>query len=244
MPTTTDGMMNRIDLLRDRIIEQGHRVQALAERALDTAFTLDLAAAQNAIAADEEVDRVDVEIEKQAVGILADACKAGSQLGDEQVRRLLTIVKVNNELERIADVAVSIAETAPALRGLSHAAAPLPPTFRVLTNSVIGIIRDVTRALADRNAALAKVVLMSESCVGEFRKSLVRDLQVQVSAGKMPVAQATLLHDLAMHCLNMADHCTNIAEQVIYSATGTIVRHMEGRWEEVKVAPPPPSGAP
>jgi phosphate transport system protein len=225
-------MSMRLDDLRDTIRAQGRRVQSLIESALESLFTLDAAAALAAIARDEEIDRVDVEIEQRAVSILADACKAGSTLGEADVRSLLTIVKVNNELERIADVAVSMAEAVPDLRALPTAA-PLPPTFRVLTNSVIGILRDVVQALHTRDAKLAKVVLMSEAAVGEFRKALVRELQTQISTGRMPVPQAALLHDLAMFGLNMADHCTNIAEQVIYVATGKIVRHMQGRWEEV-----------
>lgn len=240
VPGSNEGMLKRIESLRETIRAQGRRVQALMERALDCAFTLDAAAAAEAIRGDEEIDRVDVEIEQTAVAVLADACKEGATLDVREVRSLLTIVKVNNELERIADVAVAIAETIPALRSLGAGAAAMPPTFRVLTNSVIGILRDVVQALHDRNAALGKVVLMSEAAVGEFRKALVRDLQGQVGAGKMSMAHAALLHDLAMHCLNMADHCTNIAEQVIYSATGTIVRHMEGRWEEVPLTPPGP----
>ena len=49
----------------------------------------------------------------------------------------------------------------------------------------------------------------------------------------MSVDLAFLLHELASECVRMADHCTNIAEQVIYSVTGAIVRHTEGTWVEV-----------
>ena len=233
----SEALLARLEVLKADLMAQGRRVQALVEAALDTAFTLDIQAATRAIAADEEVDRIDVEIEKAAVAILAEACRTGNALLPEHVRSLLTIVKVNNELERIADVAVDIAAAVPALQSAAQSSslvAPLPPTFRVLTNSVIGVIRDVNLSMQRRDAALAKV-LMSESAIGEFRRALGRDVQQQLSVGKMPLAVASNLSDIAMHCLSMADHCTNIAEQVIYVATGTIVRHMEGRWEEVRL---------
>lgn len=228
-------MSSRVDDLKGEILAQARRVQSLVERALDTAFTLDAAAATDANAADDEVDRVDVEIERHAVALLTDACKAGATLTEQQVRTLLTVVKVNNELERIADVAVMIAKTVPGLRALALPAAPLPPTFRVLTNSVIGILRDVSLALSRGDAPLAKVVLMSEHAVGEFRRALGRDLQQQVAGGRMPLPLAATLSDIAMHCLTMADHCTNIAEQIIYVTTGAIVRHTESQWAEVRL---------
>jgi hypothetical protein len=59
------------------------------------------------------------------------------------------------------------------------------------------------------------------------------DAQKQVSSGKLPVDAAFLVQELATFCEIIAGHCTNIAEQALYAATGTVVRHMGGRWEEV-----------
>ncbi len=236
MPTTPDGMSKRLESLKADIIGQGRRVQALVESAIEAVFSHDTAAASRVVALDEAVDGVDVKIEQAAVSILSDACTAGSAMTPAQVRVALTIVKVNNELERIADIGVLIAESISVFANVSTGgSSALPQTFRVLANSVIGIIRDVTASLDRADPRLAKVVLMSEAAVGEFRKALVREIQTHVSRGQMPLQLAAALHDVAMYCLWMADHCTNIAEQVIYAATGTIVRHMEGKWEEVKL---------
>lgn len=224
----------RLDQLRADILAQGRRVQAMVEASFDAVFTRDAAAAQRATAMDEEIDRVDVAIEQAAVAILADACKAGASLESAQVRSILTIVKVNNELERIADEGVAICEEVAAFRACGPMVEP-PRTFRVLANSVIGILRDCVGAMEKRDGKLAKVVLMSETAVEEFKKALVRDVQQQVAARTLPLDVASALHDTAMLCVNIADHCTNIAEQVLYVATGTIVRHMDGRWEEIKL---------
>ncbi|MGD9690186.1 MAG: phosphate uptake regulator PhoU [Phycisphaerales bacterium] len=230
MPTTPEGFHERLTALKRELIAQGRRVQAMVEAAFDAVFARDAAAARRAIDLDTEIDRVDVELEKSCVALLGDACGAGCVLAPAQLRMVLTVVKINNELERIADVGVSIAEEA---RLFSAAEGTIPPTFRVLANSLVGIIRDATTSLERTDAELARVVLLSEEAVAEFKKALIRDSQDQLSKGRMSLEFAMVLGEVATFCQVIADHCTNIAEQIMYVATGTIVRHMEGHWEEV-----------
>jgi phosphate transport system protein len=244
MPTTPEGFAVRIDALKAQLVQQGRRVQSLVEVAYDAAFARDEAGAARAIQMDEDVDRVDVEVEREAVQILTTACGEGAALAPDQVRLMLTIVKVNNELERIADVGVLIAELIPALircatgsGGGTAPRSPLPPTFRVLANSILGILRDSVTAFQRIEPELAKVVLLSEQAVGEFKRALVNDAQRQLSAGQISVETANALHEVAAHSVVIADHCTNIAEQVLYTATGRIMRHFQGRWEEVQFPP-------
>ncbi len=232
MPTTPEGFQERLAAVQVELVAQGRRVQALAEAAFDSIFARDPVAAARVIALDEQIDRVDVDIEKTCVALLTDACGTGCTLDPARLRLVLTLVKVNNELERIADVGVSIAEEARLFQG---AGTELPVTFRVLANSAVGIIRDATTCLDRADPELARVVLLSEEAVGQFKKALVRDAQEQLSRGRMTLDFALALGETAALCLVMADHCTNIAEQVMYAATGTIVRHMEGHWEEVRL---------
>lgn len=247
MPTTPQGFETRIAELKARLVEQGRRVQHLVEAAYDAAFSGDAQGAASAIAMDEHIDQADVEIERQSVALLTDACSEGAALLPEQLRMVLTIVKVNNELERIADVGTFIAELVPELQtcvaptlGAKDSGRGLPATFRVLANSVIGIIRDCVSSLDRVDGELAKVVLLSESAVGEFKKALVADCQSQLQSGRMGLPITTALHEIAAHSVSLSDHCSNIAEQVLYLATGRIMRHMQGRWQEVTI----PRGAP
>jgi phosphate transport system protein len=229
MPTTTEGFATRLARLRADLVDQGRRVQALIEAAFDSAFARDPQQAGRVLGMDEAIDKVDVAIERAAVELLTDATGAGAQLQPEQLRMVLTIVKINNELERIADAGVLIAEE---VKPLASASITLPDTFRVMANSVIGILRDAGTAFARGDAELAKVVLASEDAVEEFKKAILRDAQKQVAAGKMSVDHAFSLQEVATYCEIMAGHCTNIAEQVLYAATGTIVRHTGGHWEQ------------
>ena len=230
MPITPETFTSRTARMKADLTEQSRRVQALLETAFDAAFAGDAAAAQRAIAMDEVIDRVDVDLEKAAVQLLIEATRESSQLGPEQLRLVLTIVKVNNELERIADAGVTVAENVPALAAQQK---PLPDALRVITNSVVGILRDATNSLERNDPALAKIVLASEDAVEEFKKAILRDLTSQVASRTMTVEMAFRLQELTAQCEAMAAHCTNIAEQALYLATGKIVRHMAGHWEEV-----------
>lgn len=236
MPLTQENFTQRVDALRADLVQQGHRVQAMVERAFNAVFDRDQAGGRAAGQMDEEIDRVDVAIEKAAVALLTDACKESANLEPTQLRMVLTIVKINNELERIADVGVSIAEETALFSRCAHGTgAEPPPTFRVLANSCIGILRDSITSLQRMDGKLAKSVLMSETAVGAFKQALVQDIQQQVQGQRLALDMASALHDTAMFCVNISDHCTNIAEQVMYVSTGTIVRHMHGKWEEIRL---------
>ncbi len=232
MNSAQDPFQVQVQKLKADMVAQGVRVRELVGASMDAVFVRDLEAARRAIALDEQVDRVDVELEKACVDLLTRATGVGAQLEPGQLRSVLMIVKVNNELERIADVGVSIGEMCGVFAAQGQA---LPSTFRVLANSSLGMLRDAVTSLDRLDPELARVVLLSEETVLKFKHALVRDVQQQVSQGKMSVDLAGALHDVAMQCVNIADHCTNIAEQVMYTVTGKIVRHMQGHWEEVNL---------
>lgn len=220
----------RLDRLRGEVVAQGRRVQVMLEASFEAVFERNEQKASAAIAMDDEVDRADVELEKTAVDLLVDATRQGASLEPVQLREVITIAKVNNELERVADAAVDVAEMVPHFRNLFQ---PFPDTFRVMANSVIGILRDSATSVARQDPALAKVVLQSQHAVTAFKAAIVRDAEERIAAGLMPVDLALRLHEIAGQCELIADHCTNICEQIIYLRTGNIVRHTEARWIEI-----------
>lgn len=227
MAITPEQFSERLEALRVELGEQGRRVRRLVQLACDSFIRHEEGPAREALTLEESVDRLDVHLEKRAVALLVEAAGDTTPLGEGPIRGVLTLVKVNNELERIADCGVSIAERALAL---GPSADVFPPTSLVMTNSVVGLLRDVATAYLDRNAKLARLVLQSEDAVGEFKAQVLRQTEEAVAAGKIGVAMAFELQELAVQCALMADHATNIAEQVIYDATGVIVRHQHGRW--------------
>ncbi|MAI67471.1 MAG: phosphate transport system regulatory protein PhoU [Phycisphaerae bacterium] len=208
---------------------QGDRVSDQLLRAVESSFDGDIDSAKVVVQSDGAIDKVDVEIERACIGLLRLGAK-----DEHSIRSVLTIVKVNNELERIADCAVIVAESAIHHKNLIASA---PPTFRVMANSVIGMARDTNAALAGTDTDMALRVLSFDDTVDRFRKEIVMDVQHRTSTGALEPLAAFELLAVTRAMERVADHCTNICEQVIYLDTGKIVRHLPEGW----TAPESPS---
>ena len=219
----------RLGEIHRELVTQAWRVLGICEDAFEAFFAADSAAAAGVIERDDEVDRVDVEIEKSAVSLLEAAARVASEVPVDQIREVLVVVKANNEFERIADLAVDIAGRAQDRSGID-----VPETFRVMANSVVGIVRDTCSALEKKDAALAKVILRSEDTVCGFKDALLREAENNIAEGSMSVDCGFLLHEIASRCEIMSDHATNVAEQILYAVTGVIFRHADEGWVEVK----------
>lgn len=230
MPTSSQGFADRTQRIRSDLVDQGRRVQQMLELAFAAVFDRKADVARRVISQDDAVDQTDVAIEQASVALLTEATSSGASIDSRQLREVLTIVKCNNEFERVADIAVDVAELVPSLD--RHATA-FPDTFRILANSVVGILRDTVTALDRSDPKVAKTVLQSQHAVWAFKAAVLREAEQQVAKGTCSVDFAFHLHEVASMCEMVADHCTNMAEQVIYLTTGAIVRHVETSWIEV-----------
>lgn len=217
---------HKLQQLRSDLVTQGDRVMELCLRAVDCYFDSDADRAAEVIAGDELIDRVDVDIERASIPLL------GMGVSDEYaIRSVLTVVKVNNELERIADCAVNVAEVVVEYPEEVEEHDP-PPTFRVMANSVLGMVRDSNRAFGELNVDLARQVLSFDDTVDRFKNEIGLDAERKVATGEFSVSFGFRLRSVTKALERIADHCTNVCEQVIYLQSGKIVRHgMEG-WTE------------
>jgi len=221
---TEEQFQQNLKQLHHDIVQQGGRVEALVARAFDAVFDGDQDKARQVIAEDDVIDRVDVDIERRAVALLT--------MGSSEpisVRMVLTIVKVNNELERMADHAADVAEQVVLVMHLHDT---LPPTLRVMVNSVVGMIRDAIRAMGDRNPVLARSVLSSDDLVEEFKTTIMREAQEHYASGDYSIDYVLSMWRIVTALNRIAEHTTNICEQVIYVETGQIVRHSSEGWSE------------
>lgn len=230
MPITPEQFQSELASIRAALARQGNTVTDMAAQAFDAVYRRDTGVATAIVGRDDEVDSLDVEIEKRCVDLLVRASTGSIEIAPPTIRSVLTGVKVNNELERIADAATEVADR---VIRLGERTTPFPKTLLVMTNSVVGIIRDSVRAFGQSDPVLARAVLASEGAVLKFNALIVRDAEERVADGRMSVEVAFELHAIAAQAVTMADHCTNIAEQVIYEATGEIVRHTKGEWVQL-----------
>jgi phosphate transport system protein len=206
------------------LFDQGERVTTLVLDAVEAFFEHDINAAKAVTLADATIDHVDVEIERCCIKVLGEGVQ-----GEYTLRSILTIVKVNNELERIADCAVDIAKAATETSNL-------PPTVRVMANSVVGMLRDANTALATRDTVLGRRVLSFDDTVEAFKTEVLGAAQTSLAKGTIEISAAIGLLSMVRAVERIADHCTNICEQTIYLETGNIVRHLPSGWTD----PAPP----
>lgn len=194
-------------------------VQQSVEQAIEAVFTLDPQLTQTVIDGDTRIDEEEVRVEKQAIDLLALHQPAATDL-----RMITTIIKVNGDFERIADCAVNIAQRVQYLRNLDQYE---PPTdLRVMANSVVSTLRDTIQAfnLADEN--MARRVLRGDDVVDALYHQIVQDM-LSIMESQAHKANRDLSNIMiAKNLERIADHCTNIAEDVIYVHSGRIIRHL------------------
>lgn len=212
----------KLNQLKGDLVTQGNRVVDLVLRSAQAAFSLDGTNARGVIEDDSVIDKVDIEIERASIPLLAMG-----PTDEHDIRSVLTIVKINNELERIADCAVAIAETV-----IESGENPekLPDTLHVMANSVIGMLREANTALAKLDTALAERVLSYDDTVAKFKREILFQGQTRLSEGLISVPLAFRVLTIAQSLERIADHCTNICEQLIYLESGLIVRHAAEGW--------------
>jgi phosphate transport system protein len=165
------------------------------------------------------VDEEEVKVEKSAIDLLALQQPAAVDL-----RTVTTIIKVNADFERIADCAVNIAQRALPLSHLSDYDAP--SDLKLMANTVLAILRDTMKAFNLRDEALARNVLKSDDVVDALYHQIVQDMitMMETDGQKANLELGNIM--IAKNLERIADHCTNIAEDVIYIHTGRIIRHL------------------
>lgn len=186
---------------------------ALAERRDDLAAEV--------IAADAEVDQAEVQIEEECLKILALHQPVAADL-----RRIATVLKVNNDLERIADLAVNIAQRAQAIGAFPDF--PIPDQMSRMVALATQMVRGAMDSFVNLDPQSARRLLRLDDDVDQHNRDIIGDLQelMQQQADLIPPA----LHcfSATRHIERIADHATNIAEDVIYLVEGEIVRHTKG----------------
>ena len=192
----------------EQMIDQATR--ALAERREEWA--------EQVVAADAEVDDAEVRIEEECLKILALHQPVAVDL-----RRIATVLKVNGDLERIADLAVSIAQRAQAIA--DYPEFPIPDRLDRMVALASQMVRGAMDAFVSLDSASARRILRLDDDVDEHNRELIVELQAIMQQEPDLVPPALHCFSATRHIERIADHATNIAEDVVYLVEGDIVRH-------------------
>jgi len=204
--------------LNKKILKLSAMVEDRVRKAASVIQSQDKEIIQSLIVSDYEVDEMEVEIEEDCLKILALHQPVAGDL-----RFLITVIKINNEIERIADMAVSIAMRVQAIANNRHTL-PSPIDFQPMSEKVITMLKMSLDALVNRDAAMARGIFHLDDEVDAFRNSVYEKVKDLIR--KFPEHPGLLINTylLARHLERIADRATNIAEEVIYLVEGSIVR--------------------
>ncbi len=214
----TAHFVDLLDGLRRRSLRMASLVQDIVQEACEAVFHADAEMARRVVGRDQDVDTEEVLVESEVIRLLALYQPVGSDL-----RLLCTVLKVNNDLERIADCAVNVAERAKHV-DVRTLGGPYEE-LRQMGPIVEHMLGNAVKAYGAQAVDDAQKVLLEEDAVDALYGQVIRSV---VSAGsKHPEKMASFLDLLSMakNFERIADHATNIAEDVVYLCTGEIVRH-------------------
>jgi len=205
--------------LHKDILKMAVMAQEAIYKSVEALKNREKAMALNVIEADDKVDALELVIDEKCIDLIA---RHQPMAGD--LRFITTGMKVNAELERIADLAVDIAQ-----RVLALVEKPiLKPLVDIPKLSTVAqsMVRDVIDAFVNKDVGLAKEVLLRDSQADKLRNS-VQDELINDYMMRDPKSadRAVPLLLIARHLERICDHTTNIAEDVIYMIEGQVVKH-------------------
>jgi phosphate transport system protein len=197
-------------------------LSALVEEQLRLAFraieTADAEMGRRVTLADHVVDQQEVDVEEECLKLLALYQPVARDL-----RFIIAVIKIDNELERIGDLASNVGERAVQLAG-EEPVAP-PPTLTLMAERTGLMLERALDSLVKQDAIAARLVLASDDEVDLLYRDLVEELKGLIRRDLERLDGIVLLFSVARYLERLADHATNIAEEVLYMVEGEISRH-------------------
>ncbi len=207
----------RLAGLEQRLLAMSHDVERLVEQSVAMAMGSGAATIDEIYQADSRIDAEEVGIEEECIELFA---LHQPMAGD--LRLLVTVLKVNSDLERIGDHGVNIAEAAARLRD-SAEHAPRPPELDEMSRIARSMLRRALDALVHRNADEATTVMAEDDRVDGLHESVFRVMLTHMLEGGLTACLQVIL--ISRNIERIADLATNICEDVIFMVRGTTVRH-------------------
>jgi len=208
-----------IDKLKKQILSLAAFVEEAVAKSVEAFNTRDADLGQEVIDFDSAIDGAEVEVEEECLKLLAL-----HQPVAQDLRFIVACIRLNSDLERIGDLAVNIGERAVFLSGVAEVSEK-PLDVGSMARLVRSMLSESLNALVNLDAKLARKVCAMDDEADSLHRDTFR--RVEEAVGRHPAEFATLTHYLSVsrYLERIADHATNIAEDVIYMVEGEIARH-------------------
>jgi phosphate transport system protein len=211
-------LQREVEHLKKMVLSLGAKVEERVREATIAIDERDARLARKVIDTDPEIDRMEVDIEEECLKVLALHQPVAIDL-----RFIVAVLKINNDLERIADLAVNIAERAAFLA--TQPKLDISFRLRPMAQSAKEMLRKSLDALVNLSEETAVQVIEADNEVDKMNRDMYLLVQegIRINPGEME----SMIHMLSAsrHLERIGDHATNIAEDVIYMISGEVVRH-------------------
>ena len=219
------GESPMLDTLMNYLVSMARTVESAMNRALDAIVTIDdprtAVLPGEVFLLEPRINEMEIVIDEQAIRLLRQG-----PLPEEELRLIVAALKLNNDLERIGDLAVNLAERVVSLREMGSAEAP--EELSPMASAVRAMVSQSLGALIFRDVEKASRVLESDDLVDKYRDRIFA-AQLARMTGEPGLVGSGLQFVLATrHLERIADHATNIAEDIIFWIRGLDVRHGRG----------------
>lgn len=218
-----DNMVRHIDSelqqLKDLALQMGGYVEKAFEASMKMVEAKDPKAFNEVERFESRINELQISIDEACVAVLAKQAPVAKDL-----RLVIAITKINTDLERMGDQSINIALATHDLYG-AWPQVNLPAQLPKMIEEVRGMVRSVLDAFARRDVELSQRVLELDDQVDALKDELIGEMTRKMKSEKDQVEVGLAIIMIAKNLERLADHATNIAEEVIYLATGNDVRH-------------------
>ncbi|MEX0887663.1 MAG: phosphate signaling complex protein PhoU [Phycisphaeraceae bacterium] len=210
----------QIDKLKTMISTLAAMVEQSVADALDAVHRFDVDAARKVIDADDAIDQYELEVEEECLHTLALHQPVAFDL-----RYIIAILKINNELERIGDLAVNVADQAHFLAEERQTTGPLPFNLDAMARHARDMLRQSLDALVNVDADQARRVRRLDNQLDVSHRAMYDRVAaaIRADADKVELYMHTI--SVSRNLERIGDHAVNIAEDVLYITEGDIFRH-------------------
>lgn len=211
-------LFEELEETKQLVLKMAGLVKKAVEKAIESLNKQDLEMVESIIKGDDEIDQLEVEIERRCIRMIALYQPEAIDL-----RLIMGIYKIVSDLERIADEAKNIAERSILLAQEP----PLKPyvNLTLMASHVEEMIEDAVMSFFQRDVELAKKVIARDDTVDELYHQLERELITYVMEDPRNIKKVINLSFVGRHFERMADHAENIAEMAVYWSEGEVIKH-------------------
>jgi phosphate transport system protein len=204
--------------LKKKLIKMAATVESMIDRAISELVSRDEQVAEKVPQYEMEVNRLQIEIDEMVMTLVATHQPVAGDL-----RFLLAATKINSDLERIGDLVVNITENAPTI--VKQPELKKLIDIPRMADIARQMVRDSLHAFVKGDVLMAQKVIATDDQVDALKEQIIRELLTYMLADPKAIERSLALILIARHLERIADHATNIAEDVIYVIQGRDVRH-------------------